>query len=179
MLRPSGIRTSDDLPTNVFGDPPDGSGQAPSGTTRATFDDRPAHAYFGGAGATTQLLAHRDPQGQFARFYGEEYGRGNPHQGHLERHNVSRIGGVLFGKGMDAEIARDEISISPYLGDEMQYEMRLRSVLDRGGGSAKACGITSEDSASRAPVVRYRSAVDSALQEQLEQGKGGGHGQVG
>ena len=131
---------------------------------------------------------------------------------------------------MDAEIARDEISISPYLGDEMQYEMRLRSVLDRGGGSAKACGITSEDSASRAPVVRYpplsltlrlalslaltltlnpsltlslalspsvtltltltlardptpkvryRSAVDSALQEQLEQGKGGGHGQVG
>ena len=56
---------------------------------------------------------------------------------------------------MDAEIARDEISISPYLGDEMQYEMRLRSVLDRGGGSAKACGITSEDSASRAPVVRY------------------------
>jgi len=56
---------------------------------------------------------------------------------------------------MDAEIARDEISISPYLGDEMQYEMRLRSVLDRGGGSAKACGITSEDSASRAPVVRH------------------------
>ena len=56
---------------------------------------------------------------------------------------------------MDAEIARDEISISPYLGDEMQYEMRLRSVLDRGGGSAKACGITSEESASRAPVVRY------------------------
>ena len=131
---------------------------------------------------------------------------------------------------MDAEIARDEISISPYLGDEMQYEMRLRSVLERGGGPAKACGITSEDSASRAPVVRYpplsltlrlalslaltltltpsltlslalspsvtlilaltltrdptpkvryRSAVDSALQEQLEQGKGGGHGQVG
>ena len=56
---------------------------------------------------------------------------------------------------MDAEIARDEISISPYLGDEMQYEMRLRSVLERGGGPAKACGITSEDSASRAPVVRY------------------------
>jgi len=28
VLRPSGIRTSGDLPTNVFGGPPDGSGQA-------------------------------------------------------------------------------------------------------------------------------------------------------
>ena len=27
--------------------------------------------------------------------------------------------------------------------------------------------------------MRYRSGVDSALQGQLEQGKGGGHGQVG
>ena len=66
------------------------------------------------AGATTQLLAHMDPQGQFARFYGDEYGKSGKQ---LERHNVSRIAGVLFGKGMDAEIHADT-------GDGLQYEMR-------------------------------------------------------
>ena len=112
VLRGSGIRTSADLPSTVFGGPPDGSGAA-SGSTRKSFDS-PAHAYFGGAGATTQLLAHMDPQGQFARFYGDEYGKSGKQ---LERHNVSRIAGVLFGKGMDAEIHADT-------GDGLQYEMR-------------------------------------------------------
>jgi hypothetical protein len=43
---------------------------------------------------------------------------------------------------MDAEIARDEIAISPYLGDEMQYEMRLRSALGRGGRLAPTLTLT-------------------------------------
>ena len=76
------------------------------------------------------LLAHENPEGQdrpcyiplnlqhplhqFARFYGDEYGK---NRGKLERHNVSRIAGVLFGKGMDAEIHADT-------GDGLQYEMR-------------------------------------------------------
>ena len=78
------------------------------------------------------LLAHKNPEGQvrpcyihltllhplnfhqFARFYGDEYGK---NRGKLERHNVSRIAGVLFGKGMDAEIHADT-------GDGLQCEMR-------------------------------------------------------
>ena len=69
---------------------------------------------------------------------------------------------MLFGKGMDAEIHADT-------GDGLQYEMRLSAALERAGGGSPektgafsgASGLTSEDSAARAPMVRYRSAVDT------------------
>ena len=36
-----------------------------------------------------------------ARFYSEEYGKTGEQ---LERHNVSRVGGVLFGKGKSVSL---------------------------------------------------------------------------